>query len=52
MSNFEKTEINGKIVWLPVQQEAQPLPMPATVKPKGYQAKRMGKQYGERKTWW
>ncbi|UHS56018.1 hypothetical protein [Agrobacterium vaccinii] len=51
MSNFEKIEINGKTVWLPKQQEPQPLPRQA-VKPKGCQPKRVGKQYGERKNWW
>ncbi|SCX35997.1 hypothetical protein [Agrobacterium rosae] len=52
MSNFEKVEINGKTVWLPKQQEPHPLPQQAAVKPKGYQSKRVGKQYGERKNWW
>lgn len=52
MSEFEKVEINGKTVWLPKQQEPQPLPRQAVVKPKGCQPKRVGKQYGERKNWW
>ncbi|WP_421423466.1 hypothetical protein [Agrobacterium rosae] len=53
MSNFEKVEINGKTVWLPKQQEPQPLPLKAPVRPKPqYSPKRVGRQYGERKNWW
>ncbi len=52
MSNFEKAEINGKTVWLPVQQEAMPLPPKATPKPKAPYAKHVGRRLGERKRWY
>jgi len=53
VSEYDAVTINGKTVWLPKQQEAQPLPQKAQVKPaKQYKVQRLGKQYGERKTWW
>jgi hypothetical protein len=53
MSQYEAVTIDGKTVWLPKQQEAQPAPRKALVKPsKRYAVQRVGKRYGERKTWW
>lgn len=53
MSQYQQTVIDGKTVWLPVHQEAQPKPSDAKRKQvKQYTAKRTGKRYGERKTWW
>lgn len=53
MSAYTATVIDGKTLWLPAQQEAQPVPPVTQVKRgKRYAVKRVGKRYGERKTWW
>jgi hypothetical protein len=53
MSAYTAVVIDGKTIWEPVQQEAQPKPPIAQVKRgKRYAVKRVGKQYGERRTWW
>jgi hypothetical protein len=52
MTAYVKQEINNKTVWLPQQQAAQPVPPKAPARPKAPYAKRIGKKYGERKTWW
>lgn len=52
MTAYEAITIDGKTVFVPVAQQAQPLPQKALPKPKAPYPKRIGKKYGERKTWW
>lgn len=53
MTAYQKLEINGKTLFIPIEQEPQPVvPNKPLVKKQPYAPKRTGKQYGERKTWW
>lgn len=52
MSAYEPIIINGKTVFVPKEQAAQPVPLKALVKGKAAYAKRIGKKYLERKNWW
>ena len=49
---YEKRTENGKTVFVPKDQAAVPVPPMPKKKPKVYKAKKIGKQYGERKNWW
>jgi hypothetical protein len=52
MSAYEPIIINGKTVFVPVQQQPQPVPPQAAQRVKAPHAKRIGKKYCERKNWW
>lgn len=53
MAAYEKLEINGKTVFVPVDQPAQPvIPNKPLIKKTPHAPKLVGKQYGERKNWW
>ncbi len=52
MSVYEPIIINGKTVFVPVQQQPQPVALQAAPKPKAPYAKHVGKKYCERKNWW
>lgn len=53
MNKDEKIVENGKTIWVPKDQEPQPVPKNSPQKKNNpYQPKRTGKRYGERKNWW
>lgn len=52
MSAYEPIIINGKTVFVPVEQQPQPVPVQAAPKPKAPYAKHVGRKYCERKNWW
>lgn len=53
MNQDKKIIENGKTIWVPKDQEPQPLPKNSTPKKKNpYEPRYKGKQYGERKRWW
>lgn len=53
MGKYEKVEVDGKTLWVPMQQEALPLPpKPQTRPTQPYPVKRVGRRLGERKTWY
>ena len=53
MSNYEKhIQEDGKTIWLPISQTAQPRPKQAMNPKKQIATKRIGKKFGERKNWW
>jgi len=51
MSAYEPIIINGKTVFVPVEQQPQPVTRLAAPKPKAPYVKRIGKKYCERRNW-
>lgn len=52
MSTYEAIIINGKTVFVPVEQQPQPVSVQAATKPNAPYVKHVGKKYCERKNWW
>lgn len=53
MTVYEKHQIDGKTVFVPKDQEAQPVvPNRPPVKKPPHAPKRVGKRFGERKSWY
>ncbi|WP_156462627.1 hypothetical protein [Rhizobium sp. Leaf262] len=52
MSTYEPIIINGKTVFVPTSQPAQPIMPKAPVKGKVPYAKHVGRRKGERKRWY